>query len=136
MCDSQKKLPQSAYEFMTEIGVNKDGNTRMVELKLQKPIQGSPNPQAVKAQVLFIDIVPLPNLMIDDVHIDFQMEVMTTETSIEKSAREGSTSANANFKFGCFGGGSMNIRGYVSSSHENSCSTKQLSIKQMHQTVI
>ena len=40
----QKKLAQSAYEFMTEIGFNDEGKTRMVEFNLQRSIEGSPKP--------------------------------------------------------------------------------------------
>ena len=74
VCDSQKKLAQSAYEF---------------EFNLQRPIEGSPNPQEIKVQAPFLGLVPLPNLLIDDVQIDFQMEVTATESSAEKSASEG-----------------------------------------------
>lgn len=98
VCDSQKKLAQSAYEFMTEIGFNDEGKTRMVEFNLQRPIEGSTTPQDIKVQAPFIGLVPLPNLLIDDVQVDFQMEVTATETSTEKSSEEGSVDANAKFK--------------------------------------
>ena len=123
--DSQKKLAQSAFEFMQEIGFNEEGKTRMVEFNLQRPIEGSTTPQDITVQAPFIGLVPLPNLLIDDVQVDFQMEVTATETSTEKSSTEGSSSANANFKFGCFGGGSVNVSGKVSSSRENTRSTNQ-----------
>ncbi|MBO5499635.1 MAG: DUF2589 domain-containing protein [Bacteroidales bacterium] len=132
VCDSQKKLAQSAYEFMTEIGFNDEGKTRMVEFNLQRPIQGASQPQDIKVQVPFLGLVPLPNLLIDDVQVDFQTEVTTTETSEEKSASEGSTNANANFKFGCFGGGSVNVSGKVSSSRENTRSTNQTAKYQVY----
>jgi hypothetical protein len=32
VCDSQKRLAQSAFEFMQEIGFNEEGKTRMVIL--------------------------------------------------------------------------------------------------------
>ena len=123
--DSQKRLAQSAFEFMQEIGFNEEGKTRMVEFNLQRPIEGSTTPQDITVQAPFIGLVPVPNLLIDDVQVDFQMEVTATETSTEKSSTEGSSSANANFKFGCFGGGSVNVSGKVSSSRENTCSTNQ-----------
>ena len=132
VCDSQKRLAQSAFEFMQEIGFNEDDQTRMVEFKLQRPIEGSPTPQDVTVQAPFIGLVPLPNLLIDDVQVDFQMEVTATETSTEKSSTEGSSSANANFKFGCFGGGSVNVSGKVSSSRENTRSTNQTAKYQVH----
>ena len=121
----QKKLAQSTYEFMTEIGFNDEGKTCMIEYNLQRPMEGSPNPQDIKVQAPFLGLVPLPNLLIDEVQVDFQMEVTATETSTDKSASEGSTSANANFKFDCFGGGSVNVSGKVSSSRENTRSTNQ-----------
>ena len=117
--DSQKRLAQSAFEFMQEIGFNEEGKTRMVEFNLQRPIEGSTTPQDITVQAPFIGLVPLPNLLIDDVQVDFQMEVTATETSTEKSNTEGSSSTN------CFGGWSVNLGGKVSSSRENTCSTNQ-----------
>ena len=119
VCDSQKRLAQSAFEFMQEIGFNEDDQTRMVEFKLQRPIEGSPTPQDVTVQAPFIGLVPLPNLSIDDVQIDFEMEVTAIETSTEKSSTEGSSGAN------CFGGRSVNVSGKVSSSRENTRSANQ-----------
>ena len=86
--DSQKRLAQSAFEFMQEIGFNEEGKTRMVEFNLQRPIEGSTTPQDITVQAPFIGLVPLPNLLIDDVHVDFQMEVTATETSTEKKDKE------------------------------------------------
>ncbi len=117
--DSQKRLAQSAFEFMQEIGFNEEGKTRMVEFNLQRPIEGSTTPQDITVQAPFIGLVPLPNLLIDDVQVDFQMEVTATETSTEKSSTEGTSSAN------CFGGCSVNVGGKVSSSRENTRSTNQ-----------
>ena len=88
VCDSQKKLAQSAYEFMTEIGFNDEGKTRMVEFNLQRPAEGSPNPQDIKVQAPFFGLVPLPNLLIDDVQVDFQMEVTAIETSTDSKVNE------------------------------------------------
>ena len=84
VCDSQKRLAQSAFEFMQEIGFNEEGKTRMVEFNLQRPIEGSTTPQDITVQAPFIGLVPLPNLLIDDVQVDFQMEVTATEVSREK----------------------------------------------------
>ena len=134
VCDSQKRLAQSAFEFMQEIGFNEEGKTRMVEFNLQRPIEGSTTPQDITVQAPFIGLVPLPNLLIDDVQVDFQMEVTATDTSTEKSSTEGSSSANANFKFGCFGGGSVNVSGKVSSSRENTRSTNQIAKYQVDES--
>ena len=71
MCDSQKKLAQSAYEFMTEVGFNDEGKTRTIEFNLQRPIEGPPKPQNMKVQAPFLGLVPLPNFLIDDVQVGF-----------------------------------------------------------------
>lgn len=128
VCDSQKKLAQSAFEFMQEIDFNEDGKTRMVEFNFQRPIQGSPTLQDVTVYAPYIGLVPLPNLLIDDVQIDFQMEVTATETSTEKSSIEVSSSTN------CFGGGSVNVGGKVSSSRENTRSTNHTSRYQVDES--
>lgn len=114
-----QKLAQSAFEFMQEIDSNEDGKTRMVEFNFQRPIQGSPTPQDVTVEAPFIGLIPLPNLLIDDVQIDFQMEVTATETSTEKSSTEGSSSTNR-----C-DGRSVSVSGKVSSSRENTRSANQ-----------
>ncbi len=100
----------------------------MLEFNIQRPIEGSTTPQDIKVQAPFIGLVPLPNLLIDD----FQMEVTATETSTEKSSKEGSIDANAKFKFGCFGSGSVNVGGKVSSSRENTRSINQTAKYQVH----
>lgn len=132
VCDSQKKLAQSAYEFMTEIGFDENGKTRMLNFNLQRPVEGSSTPQDIKVQAPFLGLVPLPNLLIDDVNVDFQMEVTATETTTERSVSEGSMDANAKFKFGCFGSGSVNVSGKVSSSRENTRMTNQTAKYQVH----
>lgn len=83
-------------------------------------------------EIPLLSIVPVPYIAVNEVQVDFQMEVTATETSTEKSSTEGSSSANANFKFGCFGGGSVNVSGKVSSSRENTRSTNQTAKYQVH----
>lgn len=132
VCDSQKKLAQSSFEFMKEIGFDENGKTRLLEFNLQKPVEGTTSIQNIKVQAPFLGLVPLPNLLIDDVQVDFQLEVTATETSTQKSENEVKTDANANFKFGCFGSGSVNVSGKVSSSRENTRSTNQTAKYQVH----
>lgn len=133
-CDSQKKLAQSAFEFMTEIGYTDPAaqTPRLLEFNLQRPVEGASQPQQIKVQAPFLGLVPLPALLIDDVQIDFQMEVTTSETSREKTDKELASNANANFRFGCFAKGSVCVNGKVSSSRENTRSTNQTAKYQVH----
>lgn len=75
---------------MQEICLNKNGKNRIVEFNLQKPIEGSLDLQEIKVQAPFIGLVPLPNLLIDDVQVDFQMKVTTNKSS--ESTKEKSLS--------------------------------------------
>lgn len=138
-CDSQKRLAQSAFEFMTEIGFTSEGegdkktvSPRLLEFNLQRPIAGEAKPHEIKVQAPFLGLVPLPSLLVDDVQIDFQMEVTTSETSKEQRNSSVDTSVSSKFKFGCFASGSVNVNGKVSSSRENTRSTNQTAKYQVH----
>lgn len=133
-CDSQKKLAQSAFEFMTEIGYSdaKTQEPRLLEFSLQRPLEGGIGTSEVKVQAPFLGLVPLPALLIDDVQIDFQMEVTAAESSKETSNSEVTTNVNSSFKFGCFASGSVSVNGKVSSSRENTRSTNQTAKYQIH----
>lgn len=133
-CDSQKKLAQSAFEFMTEIGYQdvEQQTPRLLNFKLDRPVEGTTGTQQVEVRAPFLGLVPLPALLIDTVQIDFQMEVTTVEQETEKSSKEGSVSASSNFKFGCFASGSVNVSGKVTSSRENTRSTNQTAKYQVH----
>ncbi len=133
-CDSQKRLAQSAFEFMTEIGYldPKAQTPRLLEFTLERPVEGASAPQKLQVRAPFLGLVPLPALLIDGVQIDFQMEVTTTETETQKSTKELNTTANASFRFGCFASGSVSVNGKVSSSRENTRSTNQTAKYQVH----
>ncbi|MCX4302078.1 MAG: DUF2589 domain-containing protein [Alistipes sp.] len=135
--DSQKKLAQSAFEFMTEIGFNptKGNETpmpRLLTFNLQRPVEGADRPMNIQVQAPFLGLVPLPALQIDDVQIDFQMEVTTTETSKATTNKELNTNVNSNFRFRCFSKGSVSVNSKVSSSRENTRSTNQTAKYQVH----
>lgn len=135
-CDSQKKLAQSAFEFMTEIGftTDKDGkkSTRLLEFQLDRPVEGQLDTQQVQVRAPFLGLVPLPALLIDDVQIDFQMEITDTETSKETSDKEATTDVETSFRFGCFARGSAKVHGKVASARENTRSTNQTAKYQVH----
>ena len=86
----------------------------------------------IQVQAPFLGLVPLPALQIDDVQIDFQMEVTTTETSKATTNKELNTNMNSNFRFRCFSKGSVSVNSKVSSSRENTRSTNQTAKYQVH----
>lgn len=135
-CDSQKKLAKSAYEFMTEIGFESDANgaskARLLTFNLERPVEGASSTQNITVRAPFLGLVPLPALLIDDVQIDFQMEVTTTDQTTEKEEKSAESKAEAKFRFGCFCSGTVNVSGKVSSSRENTRSTNQTAKYQVH----
>lgn len=78
--------------------------------------------QDIEVPPPFLGLVPLPNLLIDDVQVDFQMEVTATESNTENNKE---ASPNSNFKYGFLGGCSVNLSVQEPSSRENTSSTNQ-----------
>ena len=78
--------------------------------------------QDIEVPPPFLGLAPLPNLLIDDVQVDFQMEVTATESNTENNKE---ASPNSNFKYGFLGGCSVNLSVQESSSRENTSSTNQ-----------
>ncbi|GHT84924.1 alpha-amylase [Spirochaetia bacterium] len=136
VCESQKKLAVAQYEFITNLAFEdgkEGGKTRMINFDLTRPVETPTGIDTVKTpvQAPFIGLVPIPSLLIEDVNIDFQMEVSAAEASKEKTAGEISTSMEAS------GGlfvwkAKVSVQGKVSSSKENTRSTNQTAKYQVH----
>ncbi len=128
-CDSQFQLAQSAYHFMTQIGFQNGDLTKpnLLKFNLQRPVEttGGITTSNIEVQAPFLGLVPIPSLLIDDVNVEFQMEVNAATSSKESKAEEASLSAHADFRLGLFGSGHVDIQGKVSSSRENTRSTNQ-----------
>lgn len=128
-CDSQFQLAQSAYTFITQLGFQEGDleKPNLLKFNLQRPVETPEGIQTsdIEVQAPFLGLVPIPSLLIDDVHIDFQMEVNAAAESKSTKAEEAQLDAHAEFKLGLFGKGNVDIHGKVSSSRENTRSTNQ-----------
>ena len=122
-CDSQRQLAASAYEFMTQIGFDGD-KPRLISFDLERPIQDSSETSKVKVNAPFIGLVPIPALLIEDVQIEFQMEVSDSATEKSNTSAEASMSAEASYN-GMLVKAKVNVAGKVSSSRENTRTTNQ-----------
>lgn len=131
-CDSQKLLAQSAFEFMTQIGFIGENNPRLLSFELERPVEGEAGTSKVQVKAPFLGLVPIPSLLIDDVQIDFQMEVTDTNTTKETKSADTGAEVVTNFKFGRCLSGSVNVHGKVSSSRENTRATNQTAKYQVH----
>ncbi|MCL2206509.1 MAG: DUF2589 domain-containing protein [Fibromonadales bacterium] len=131
-CDSQKMLALSAFEYVMQIGFEDGKKTRLISFDLERPILESPGSTSkIKVNAPFLGLVPLPSLLIDDVQIDFQMEVTDTTTEKSNTSAEVSTSAEASYGFFA-AKAKVNIAGKVTSSRENTRSTNQTAKYQVH----
>lgn len=126
--DSQLKLAQATHDFINKIGFDKEGKTKTVEFKLQRPSldqeTGKLEHHEVNVQAPLLGLVHAPSLMVDDVNIDFQMEVSDTTVDTSKNSHEASVNAESTYN-GFFVKGKVNVAGKVSSSRENTRNTNQ-----------
>ena len=141
-CESQEKLAGAAFKFMTQIGfeTGPDGKptneARLLSFNLNRPVirrgegedaETAVEQQQIKVNAPFLGLVPIPSLLIDDVQIDFQMEISTASQS--RSSVEAEVSAKAS---GGFWGMSYEVSGRVATSRENTRSTNQTAKYQIH----
>ena len=128
-CDSQYRLAQSAYHYMTQIGFEGGDTTKpnLLKFNLQRPVEtpGGIETSNIEVQAPFLGLVPVPSLLVDDVSIDFQMEVNAATSNTSTKSSEATVDAHAEARFGFFGSGSIDVHGKVSSSRENTRSTNQ-----------
>ena len=79
----------------------------------------------ITVQAPFLGLVPIPSLLIDDVNIEFQMEVNATTSVKETQASEVGGKASTDIKLGFFGSAHVEVHGKVTTSRDNTRSTNQ-----------
>ena len=120
--EAQQQLAASTLDFYNKIAFEDGAKTRCLEFDLKRPVMGPGDirEQEVKVKAPFLGLVPIPSLLIDDVNIDFQMEVTDALTS--KSSENVDMSADVPPKWF---GSSVSVQGKVRTSRENTRSTDQ-----------
>ncbi len=129
-CKAQVQLANAAWEFMQTIAFDEQKKTRLLEFDLVRPVETPTGIEKnqIHVQAPFIGLIPLPALLIDDVSIDFQMEV--TSTSEEKTTTQAEADTKVSYK--SWWGLSVEVNGKVSTSRENTRSTNQTAKYQVH----
>jgi hypothetical protein len=107
--EGQKSLAATTAQFITEVGMDKDGNTKSVKFNYE---DGS---EAVALDVPLLSIINIPSLCVDEIDINFDMEVSTQSAS--KSSTDSSAELSVKAGFGCW---SASFTGKVSHHSENS----------------
>lgn len=122
VAETQQQLAASSLDFYNKIAFEDDAKIRCLEFDLERPVlvlDGIGKHEAhVKAP--FLGLVPLSSLLIDDVNIDFQMEV--TDASTSNTSENADLSTNVTSKWF---GTSVSVQGKVGTSRENTRSTDQ-----------
>lgn len=121
-CEAQQQLAATALNYYEKIGFDDNGDTRCLEFKLERPVQvpGEITTQEVTVKAPFLGLVPVPSLLIDNINVDFQMEVTDASSSKESDNAELSSSVT-----GKWFSTSVNVQGKVSTARENTRSTNQ-----------
>lgn len=128
-CDSQIMLARSTVDFIRDVGFEGD-KTRTADFSfLQNVVTGKDaagndiiEQNRVSMEVPVLAIVNIPSLMIDEVDITFDMEVKSSERSVETEDKSGEFSATTKIGWGPISV-SASISGSVASHKENTRSS-------------
>ena len=93
--DAQKQLSASMYNFIKEVALDENGNVKNVNFNYSAVENGEKVEKTISAP--FIAMTGIPNLSMELVTIDFEMEISTSDTSTS------STDVGASVSGGCFG---------------------------------
>lgn len=119
--DASTQLANSTADFINNVGFDEKGNVRSVIFGYQQRSineDGTSNLDEMKVHVPLLAIVPIPNLLVDEVNILFDMEVKQSEKS--ESAKDMSASLSGSAKLGFI---KVNVSGSVSAHQSNTRST-------------
>lgn len=130
--ESQFALANTNLNFVKKIGFKDTsdgslGTPNILDFKLEQPVinrnpDGTSNLTTNEIQVKapLLGLVPIPSLLIEDVSVEFQMEVTASTNSTEKQ----DSSAELDISVG-YWTAKAEFKGKVSSSRENTRSTNQ-----------
>ncbi len=90
---AQSEMSLSLAHFIQDVGIDKDGNMRMVTLKYEENVADPQDPQKSVSteryiQAPFLAMTGLPNMAIDSADIAFDLEVSTAEEDTAKNAND------------------------------------------------
>jgi hypothetical protein len=121
---AQSQMSMAMAQFIDTVGITKDGEIRMVTFKYDEMMQDPANPANTKSetryiQAPFLAMTGIPNLAVESVNIDFELEVKTAETDVSKSQSEFKNETEAKWSsWWSPGSASTKFTGSVSNSRE------------------
>ena len=127
-CDAQVKLAKSAAQFIDEVGLRTEGDSkvaRTVDFSMTRPNtqeDGTIVEEKVDLSVPMLAIVNTPNLLVDEATVTFDMEIKSSFASKESTDMEASLDAQAKVGWGPISA-SVKIHGSVATHKENTRSS-------------
>lgn len=90
---AQSEMSLSLAHFIQDVGIDQNGNMRMVTLKYEEQAPDPQNPQNTVPQERYIQapflaMTGLPNLAVDSADISFDLEVSTAEDDTAKNTSD------------------------------------------------
>lgn len=105
--------------------------TNQIEFQYERPIIGADKKvtvQKCKVEAPLISLVPVPAFTMDELTVDFDMEVKSTELQDDKSHKDASSTVKYNSWFGL----DASITGNISSDSENKRQTDSSATYKIH----
>lgn len=99
---AQREISGMLAEFLHTVALDKDGNARMVTFKYGQEVQeadGSIRQEDRYIQAPFVALSGIPNLAVETVQVNFELEVNTSDTSKSKTEAGTKTDGKAGFFF-------------------------------------
>ena len=103
--DAQAKSAMATAQFIEQVGLNKDGSVRSSRFTYTELSQDESDPAKVTTIERSIDVpfaggvVPIPNLVIQEVNIEFEMRVDTSQEDTKETSGSASFSGSVGFAF-------------------------------------
>ncbi len=90
---AQSEMSLSLAHFIQDVGIDKDGNMRMVTLKYEETVADKDKPDETTSrtryiQAPFLAMTGLPNLAVESADISFDLEVSTAEDDTKKNTED------------------------------------------------
>lgn len=128
---AQKDLADVMITYVKEVGLDQEnkGQANMLRFSVDRPvIRGEEITKTnVTVQAPLLGLLPVPQLLVDTVSIDFQMEVSANTSEKSNVGAEVTASASGGFL-----GQKYSVQGKVTASKENTRSTNQSAKYQVH----
>ena len=100
---AQAEASKSLAQFVDSVALDSQGNARMVTFKYAQEIadgaNGGSKTETRYIQAPFVALTGIPNLSVEAVQVDFELEVNTSDTDTSKTTVEDKVSGKSGFLF-------------------------------------